>query len=418
MPSLVSQKEGRDDQAVTFRLWVDGRIESIPTYLFALGPQSSSLSAPEDSAKHKIPNLEPTRQETMLYFQNSKAESRKKASQLNQNETRDFHLPVSIASYPTHPPKTAPSCFPLDLTSGDGMNVQKGVAKSYDSSILRVVVANRNIPKTMSRTQLAPNGRDFAEIANDLNCRRVKTSERVMKPSKYGFHPRSYSPTFKCLVEASEKLNILVGESSKSAHDVISDLTSVESSAHVQDGSVDERCAITSQYGASESDYTESVSTIYYNSSLDIPAAVKQNGTADLRTYDSTSEIHLFLPHLPDESKRKYKKEFVPKRHVNDACTTMDNSTFPVINGSVNSGSANNGSVNSGTMGISHTARCEVPRRKRTQNRRSLSPPKQRGKEKLVRMKTFDLHEPYLKSEMLKETLDDFPTLVSQRSPD
>ena len=68
MSSLVTHKQGRDDLAVTFRLWVDGRIECVPTYLFALGPQSSSLTAHDEPTKHKIPNLEPTRQETMLYF--------------------------------------------------------------------------------------------------------------------------------------------------------------------------------------------------------------------------------------------------------------------------------------------------------------------------------------------------------------
>ena len=295
------------------------------------------------------------------------------------------------------------------------MNVQKGVAKSHDSSILRVVVASRNTIKT-TRSQLESNGRGFVESTKSITCRLAKSKDRVMKPSKYGFHPRSYSPTFKCLVEASEKLNTLVTESPKYNHDM-SDVNSVESSAYLQDDSIDERCTITSQYGASESDYAESVSTLN-NGFSDIPPAIKRNGLADVRTYDATSEIHLFLPHLPDDSKRKYKKEVIPKRHVVDACTTMDYSMFPVINGSVNSGSVNNGSVSSGTVGMSHTARSEIPKRKRTQNRRSLSPPKQRGKEKLIRTKTFDLHEPYLKSEMLKETLDDFPTLVSQRSPD
>lgn len=56
--------------------------------------------------------------------------------------------------------------------------------------------------------------RFFAELVKPMQYRLKlnKRKEKVIFPSKYGYHPRSYSPTFKRLIQATEKLEIIAKE--------------------------------------------------------------------------------------------------------------------------------------------------------------------------------------------------------------
>lgn len=56
--------------------------------------------------------------------------------------------------------------------------------------------------------------RFFAELVKPMQYRLKlnKRKEKVIFPSKYGYHPRSHSPTFKRLLQATEKLEVIAKE--------------------------------------------------------------------------------------------------------------------------------------------------------------------------------------------------------------
>lgn len=86
---------------------------------------------------------------------------------------------------------------------------------SDDAEKLRASFAN------LTTTSLGPHNsehlgdvRFFAELVKPMQYRLKlnKRKEKVIFPSKYGYHPRSHSPTFKRLIEATEKLEVIAKE--------------------------------------------------------------------------------------------------------------------------------------------------------------------------------------------------------------
>ncbi|KAK3585523.1 hypothetical protein CHS0354_022931 [Potamilus streckersoni] len=63
-----------------------------------------------------------------------------------------------------------------------------------------------------------PDVRFFSELVKPLQYKwrlqQQKETGKIVTPSKHGFHPRSQSPTFRRLVEATEKLQIIVEDDS------------------------------------------------------------------------------------------------------------------------------------------------------------------------------------------------------------
>ncbi|XP_021376844.1 uncharacterized protein LOC110465391 isoform X2 [Mizuhopecten yessoensis] len=100
-----------------------------------------------------------------------------------------------------------------DLDPSDSPSKFKATLSKLTSSSLS------SLPKRNYSTSFDPDQQGYndirflAELVKPLQYRlRVSKKERkekVIIPSKHGYHPRSQSPTFKRLLEATEKLNVL-----------------------------------------------------------------------------------------------------------------------------------------------------------------------------------------------------------------
>ncbi|XP_067676802.1 uncharacterized protein [Haliotis asinina] len=376
------------------------------------------------SAGHRCPNLGPTRQDTQLFFRQT---GRSRACDRRLGKVRDSYRSTSV------PPKTAPSSVPFGTLSTkshdpDTVSVQSNDSRSSGTgSSQRLCVTSLVLRKDNSSALNSRQGTfvrskteyyDYASSNGMLTSprrRMYRRSDRVIVPSKYGYHPRSHSPTFKCLIQASDKLNRLLETVTRSV------VTSTASSD--TDG--------TSVQGSSTLDDTDSQSNqsldLYdfavkpykgYRSSHDqrsefkgfasdppvgkhhvtprtfsdnIKVAYKQNGVQG-------TELHLFLPNIVPSSGDCIDQS--PDPQSDQENSSMSSKALPTLNNKLNylhSTKPSNGS----------------PKRGRVISRRTLSQAKSLTKDKQRKGRNCEEREPFIRGESLKERLDDFPTLVS-----
>lgn len=152
------------------------------------GSKTSEDEKTEYKSPRKFPILGPTRQQAEIYF-------KQKSKQLQG---------LTLSS-------SATSELGKHLSASDKALLES----SDDAEKLRASFAN------LTTTSLGPHNsehlgdvRFFAELVKPMQYRLKlnKRKEKVIFPSKYGYHPRSHSPTFKRLIEATEKLEVIAKE--------------------------------------------------------------------------------------------------------------------------------------------------------------------------------------------------------------
>ena len=101
-----------------------------------------------------------------------------------------------------------------DLQPSDSQNNESSQDTTSRVKTFAHLTANPLLTKAQ-KAQLGQNQfhyqdiRFFAELVKPLQYRLRRKKDKVITPSKYGYHPRSQSPTFKRLVAATEKLEII-----------------------------------------------------------------------------------------------------------------------------------------------------------------------------------------------------------------
>lgn len=152
------------------------------------GSKTSEDDKTEYRSPRKFPILGPTRQQAEFYF-------KQKSKQLQG---------LTLSS-------SATSELGKHLSASDKALLES----SDDAEKLRASFAS------LTTTSLGPHNsehlgdvRFFAELVKPMQYRLKlnKRKEKVIFPSKYGYHPRSHSPTFKRLIEATEKLEVIAKE--------------------------------------------------------------------------------------------------------------------------------------------------------------------------------------------------------------
>ncbi|XP_071114825.1 uncharacterized protein [Haliotis cracherodii] len=342
-------------------------------------------------------------------------------------KARESHRSTSV------PPKTAPSSIPFGSLSTKSHDPDSVSVESNDSrssaigSSQRLCVTSLVLRKDNSSALNSRQGTfirskteyyDYASSNGMLTSprrRMYKRSDRVIVPSKYGYHPRSHSPTFKCLIQASDKLSRLLGTVTRSV--VTSTASSDTDGTSAQDSSTLDDTD--SQSNQSLDLYDVAIKSYKgYRSSHDprsefkgfesdrpiekhhvtprtfsdnIKVAYRQNGVQG-------TELHLFLPNIVPSSGDCNDQS--PEPQSDQETGTMPSKALPTLNNKLNY-------LNSTKPGNG------IPKRTRVISRRTLSPAKPLNKDKQRKSRNFEEREPFIRGESLKERLDDFPTLVS-----
>lgn len=206
------------------------------------------------------------------------------------------------------------------------------------------------LPKRNYSTSFDPEGQGYndirflAELVKPLQYRlRVSKKERrekVIIPSKHGYHPRSQSPTFKRLLEATEKLNVLCendvlegqvnreySEDNPAVEDPLGPLRNTDrvnranngrgkpnhTTPYITDPTTDVMKSLPKPDNASvvqekleiPKHYPKSENVISEEGDISDNSSTKSDEVyfkVDFKEEDAHAELHLFLPHISESS--------------------------------------------------------------------------------------------------------------------
>lgn len=213
-------------------------------------------------------------------------------------------------------------------TAKPSPNGDSSEAKTDDPTVTHDV--NTTSPKPKSSTTTVPmvankikqsegsqDVRFFSEMVKPLQNRMqssLREREKVITPSKHGYHPRSKSPTFKRLIQATEKLQVIADrESSASVTSKKSESSNVakQNSNNVKDtdGALKGSKNLESQKKVDDwnSDYEseDSETSDIENDKESFVELFKRKDSksagdakVDFKIADTHAELHLFLPHI------------------------------------------------------------------------------------------------------------------------
>ena len=86
------------------------------------------------------------------------------------------------------------------------------IKSGYPTIATSSMVSRRRRSETFDELEFSPDVRFFSELVKPIQYRWKfqHDKNKIILPSKHGYHPRSKSPTFQRLVEATEKLQIIM----------------------------------------------------------------------------------------------------------------------------------------------------------------------------------------------------------------
>ena len=86
------------------------------------------------------------------------------------------------------------------------------IKSGYPTIATSSMVSRRRRGETFDEPEVGPDVRFFSELVKPIQYRWKfqRDKNKIILPSKHGYHPRSKSPTFQRLVEATEKLQIIM----------------------------------------------------------------------------------------------------------------------------------------------------------------------------------------------------------------
>lgn len=86
------------------------------------------------------------------------------------------------------------------------------IKSGYPTIATSSMMSRRRRSETFDEPEVGPDVRFFSELVKPIQYRWKfqKDKNKIILPSKHGYHPRSKSPTFQRLVEATEKLQIIM----------------------------------------------------------------------------------------------------------------------------------------------------------------------------------------------------------------
>ncbi|XP_061177395.1 uncharacterized protein LOC133186138 isoform X1 [Saccostrea echinata] len=152
------------------------------------GSENSEDDKAENKTPRKFPILGPTRQQAEFYFKQKNKELQGLTLNSGSSSEHGKHLNTSEKAL---------------LDSND--EVEK--LRASFASLTTTSLGHQN-------SQSFNDVRFLAELVKPMQYRLKlnKRKEKVIFPSKYGYHPRSHSPTFKRLIQATEKLETIAKE--------------------------------------------------------------------------------------------------------------------------------------------------------------------------------------------------------------
>ncbi|CAG2231585.1 unnamed protein product [Mytilus edulis] len=164
----------------------------------------SEVSAYELEKKegHKFPILGPTRQQTDIYFKHKSKKLQGLSLQgppADQDTLRRYNSEYVIR----------------EDKHSEHLQSSRKLRSSWSNITSGSIISRKNKNHVIhgDTTDNLQDVRFFAELVKPLQYRlrthEKEEKEKILFPSKYGFHQRSHSPTFRRLLEATEKLKII-----------------------------------------------------------------------------------------------------------------------------------------------------------------------------------------------------------------
>ena len=92
------------------------------------------------------------------------------------------------------------------------IDAEMQIKSGYPTIAASSMVSRRRRSETHDETDSNPDVKFFSELVKPIQYRWKfqRDKNRIIMPSKHGYHPRSKSPTFQRLVEATEKLQVII----------------------------------------------------------------------------------------------------------------------------------------------------------------------------------------------------------------
>ena len=92
------------------------------------------------------------------------------------------------------------------------VDAEMQIKSGYPTIAASSMVARRRRSESNDDTEFNPDVKFFSELVKPIQYRWKfqRDKKKIILPSKHGYHPRSKSPTFQRLVEATEKLQVII----------------------------------------------------------------------------------------------------------------------------------------------------------------------------------------------------------------